>query len=400
MPAINGNTPLDEATARWLVSDEAKALCDSVAGRPTHQAIAQLRKHTGAERAAAVVELVELRRRAAAKFPKADRMYFTRVGLEQATDWWVATHKAERFASAARRADLCCGIGGDLVASAGGSAVGYDLCPVAVTFAAANAAALDRTGVSVQTADADAAPLEEFDAWHADPDRRPTGRRTTRVDLHSPGTHVLEAWRQRNANAAIKLAPAAEPPPAWADECELQWISRGGECKQLVVWSGNLATAAGERRAAALGPRGEPRGEVLGQPEPPAPIAGTLGESIYEPDAAAFASSLDGLIAHRHTLERVSSSGGYLTGKPGITAPLLTEFRIQAVTPLRTKTIAALLRERAIGRLEIKSRGVSIDPHALRKQLKPTGDNEATLLLTQCDRKAIAILAHRVSAEG
>ena len=45
----------------------------------------------------------------------------------------------------------------------------------------------------------------------------------------------------RNANAAIKLAPATKLPPDWIARCELEWISRDRECRQLVAWHGNLA---------------------------------------------------------------------------------------------------------------------------------------------------------------
>ncbi|OLT16508.1 hypothetical protein BJF78_13855 [Pseudonocardia sp. CNS-139] len=50
-------------------------------------------------------------------------MFFTRDGLEQSSAEVVARHTARRYAGAATVADLCCGIGGDLLALAAGSAV-------------------------------------------------------------------------------------------------------------------------------------------------------------------------------------------------------------------------------------------------------------------------------------
>ena len=50
-----------------------------------------------------------------AKFADAPQMFFTAVGLEQATDEWVAGYKASRFPQGLV-AELCCGIGGDLLA--------------------------------------------------------------------------------------------------------------------------------------------------------------------------------------------------------------------------------------------------------------------------------------------
>lgn len=61
----------------------------------------------------------ELRCRAQAKFTRAQRMYFTRAGLEQAASEVIARHRATRSDGVSRMADLCCGVGGDLIALAG-----------------------------------------------------------------------------------------------------------------------------------------------------------------------------------------------------------------------------------------------------------------------------------------
>src|SRR6266511_2969792 len=59
----------------------------------------------------AALETALLRRRARAKFRHADRMFFTREALEQASSEPVARHRARRFAGLGVVADLCCGIG-------------------------------------------------------------------------------------------------------------------------------------------------------------------------------------------------------------------------------------------------------------------------------------------------
>src|SRR5262245_5077557 len=69
-----------------------------------------------------------LRQRARRKFDAAERMFFTTTALEQATDSTLARYKAERFPRGKPLADLCCGIGGDLLALADvGEASGVDL---------------------------------------------------------------------------------------------------------------------------------------------------------------------------------------------------------------------------------------------------------------------------------
>ena len=60
--------------------------------------------------------------------------------------------------------------------------------------------------------------------------------------------------------------------------------------------------------------------------------------------------------------------------------------------PFREKPLKAALRERGIGRLTIKKRGVSVVPDELRKRLSLRGDEEATLVLTRVAGKGTALL--------
>ena len=65
--------------------------------------------------------------------------------------------------------------------------------------------------------------------------------------------------------------------------------------------------------------------------------------------------------------------------------------------PLKTKRVASYLRERNIGRLEIKHRAIELSPDKLRRELKLRGDESGVLLATRVGEKRIAILARRVA---
>jgi hypothetical protein len=65
-----------------------------------------LRRDYPTELVTAALGQHELRLRAHPKFTRAQQMYFTRVGLEQATAEVIAQHRATRFADAVRVADL------------------------------------------------------------------------------------------------------------------------------------------------------------------------------------------------------------------------------------------------------------------------------------------------------
>jgi hypothetical protein len=384
---------------RWLVSGDAADLLLQAADwhAPTAAQVAALRKECSGPRAHLVLDQVALRARAHAKFAAADRMFFTALLLEQATDEWVAGYKAKQFAGRGAVLDLCCGIGGDLLALASlFSATGVDRDGIAALMATANlsAAGVAETLCRVRVTDVREVDVSDYAAWHIDPDRRPKGHRTTHVDLHEPGSDVIDALLARNANAAIKLAPAARMPETWREQGRLEWISRKGQCRQLVAWFGELASTPGARQATILADGAVVR-TISSNEQCDAPIADRIGRFIFEPDAAVLAAKMGALLGAQHGLTQVAAQVDYWTGDQPIDDPALACFEVLEILPLRVKQLKGLVRQRQIGRLEIKKRGVEHDPEQLRRQLDPSGDNEATLLLTRIAGRATAILARR-----
>jgi hypothetical protein len=354
-----------------------------------------------------VLEQRDLRRRGRAKFAIAGRMFFTAQGLEQSTDEIVAAHKAARFPAIGPLADFCCGIGGDLAALARrGPAVGFDRDPVAALLAQANCRAVlgaepsAARRVQVVVADVERCALRGFMAWHIDPDRRPRGRRTTRVELYEPGPEQIERMLEQQPAAALKLAPAAVLPPGWNQRAELEWIGRDRQCRQLVAWFGELAKHPGLRRATVLGKTSQECRTLTGAPGDFPPIAGGVERYVFEPDAAVLAANLAGALAAEHGLSALAPDVAYLTGDRPISDAALGTFEVDEVLPYDLKRLRALLRERGIGRLEVKKRGVADDPEKVRRQLKVPGDQSATLLLARAGRKTLAILARRLEKAG
>src|SRR5436190_21529535 len=108
---------------RWLTSENAEPYLATATAELSAASLvrrtAKLRKSLSAEQVHLVLEQVDLRRRAKEKFAAADRMFFTSKSLMQASDEVIAAYKAARFPTGGRFADLCCGIGGDLLSLAG-----------------------------------------------------------------------------------------------------------------------------------------------------------------------------------------------------------------------------------------------------------------------------------------
>lgn len=415
---------------RWLIGAEGRRWLAEAEqdGGELAQQTRRLRNSLSAVECHLVLEQVALRRRASRKFSAAGRMFFTPRGLEQTSDELTAAYKASRFPPGALVADLCCGIGGDLLAlAARGPVLGVERDPTIALLAEANLAELRRGASGQQSSevlhcDLAQAPLAGVAAWHIDPDRRPQGRRTTRVELHEPGVPAIESLLAAKPSGAVKLAPAADLPPGWSDSAELEWISRGGECKQLVAWFGALAAAPGLRRASVLtnpqasGGR-QPPGEshasqcdlptqhaplacavrtLVGQPSQPIPVARRMARYLAEPDAVVLAADLTGVLAAEHELAAIAAGSVYLTGDRAAPDAALAWFEIAEVLPFDVKRLKALLLARRCGRLEIKKRGVPHDPETVRRQLRVPGENSATLFITRQGAAVVAIVARRV----
>ena len=357
---------------------------------------AKLRKSLSAEQTHLVLEQIDLRQRAKEKFAAAQKMFFTPKSLMQASDEVIAAYKAARFPAGGDFADLCCGIGGDLLALAReGSCVGVDLDESVVHLAQRNCKVTGRGGGRAVVADAAKISVQDFSAWHIDPDRRPKGKRTTQVELYEPPLEVLDNLLARNPHAAIKLAPAAEMPGEWEQSAEREWLETRGECRQQVAWFGSLARRPGEKAATIVDAVGGPR-TVQGRGEEPVPIAERIGRYVYEPTAAVLAAGLTFVLCAEHTVAAVSGKAMYLTGDRLIHDTALAGFEVLEVLPLDERQLKAWLRQRGIGRLEVKKRGCDVEPEKLRKRLGGQGDESATLLICPLAGKIQAIVARRV----
>lgn len=383
---------------RWLVSDLARPWLE-IAGAASNvfQLSNQLRRDLSPDRARIILEQSDLRKRAGVKFRRAAEMFFAKTALEQASDEHVAAYKGARFPKSANVADLCCGIGGDLLAlAAQASAYGVERNLVVALLANANGNLVVHGSNLVQARAVNDQDVAACDCWHIDPDRRPTGQRSTRLEHHAPDAGAIRHWLTLNPNAAIKLAPAAEVPQTWQDNAELEWISRAGECRQLVAWHGALAQAAGRRRATVVGEQGTLVRTIIGSAESDVPVATSIGRFVFEPDAAVIAARLTGSLACEHGLSMLSANIAYLTGDQPASDPALAAFEVEDVLPLDIKSLKRHMHALGIGLVEVKKRGVDVDPASLQKQLRGPGDERRTLLLTPTSDGIRAILARRV----
>lgn len=380
---------------RWLLTDDGQRLlarATEVGAADPLRAQTALRKD-GTEPAyvAAAMTQVELRSRATAKFGDlASRMYFTPDGLEQATRLAVADHRAARLVAfqAASVIDLGCGIGGDLiaVARAGITVAGIDLDPVRVAVAQANLDALGLAG-AVQVADATAIDHSPFDVAFADPARRGERGRVWDAEGWTPPWPFVLSLLERDA--CVKVAPGI-PHEMLPDGVEAEWVSDHGDVKEAALWSGRLATAA--RRATVIGDGGLATLTDEDDPGVTAVGVGPVAEFLYEPDGAVIRAGLVTAVAAGVDGGLVDEHIAYVTSPHSFRTPFARGYRVLEELPYRERALKAALRERGIGRLTIKKRGVSVEPEQLRRRLALTGPNEGTIVLTRVAGEGTCLL--------
>ena len=347
----------------------------------------------------AVVGQARLRVRGAAKFgPFADRMLFTRAGLEQATRLSIAARHAGRFRAAGRTrvADLGCGIGGDALgmAALGLRVDAVDADEVTAAIAAYNLAPFDDT-VTVAHARAEDVDLDAVDAVWLDPARRTAGHSETRQVSSAEWSPSLD-WvfaLLKERPGGVKLGPGFDRGQI-PDDVEAQWISADGSTIELVLWSGALARD--DVRRAALVVRGEEAWELTAPADSPDAEPRELGAFVHEPDGAVIRARLIGEVARALEAGMLAPGIAYLTSDAALTSPFVSSFRIREQLPADPKKLSQALRARGIGTLEIKKRGVDVDPALLRKKLSLRGEEAATLILTRVGSRRLALLADRV----
>jgi hypothetical protein len=177
--------------------------------------------------------------------------------------------------------------------------------------------------------------------------------------------------------------------------CEAQWVSWKGSVVEVVLWFGAVAREGVTRSALVLRDGGG--AEITGPKDSPDAPIGELQDYLSEPDGAVIRARLIGDLARVHGAHMIDPTIAYMTSPEPIDSPLVQCFRVRESVPYSTKNVQALIRVADLGTLEIKKRGIDVDPAALRTTLPLEGASTATLILTRVAGEKTAILADRVA---
>jgi hypothetical protein len=422
-------TALLTSQGRELLAHLADRRPDGPAGSSLALA-EQLRKQYPADLVALAMAQQELRQAAAAKFSRAAEMLFTRAGYEQSSSEAIARHRAARLAEAARSAsgraaDLCCGIGGDLIALADvGEVLAVDRDPVHATLARHNAGVYGQVSrMTAVVSDVRDVRLSRIDAVFIDPARRSgpgtasaSDTRRFRAGLSEPPLDWCAALTRQVAAVCVKAAPGLPAdliPPGW----EAEFIAEGRDLKEAVLWSPALMTAPvatppgappGPRRATVIAPapgnqapdnqtpddqshRGH--ATLVAEPGDPVPLRAP-GEYLLDPNPAVTRAGLveDLARALGGDTAKIDPQIAFLTLDRPVETPFARTLRVLESAPWNEKQFARRLRELGIGAVDIRRRGLAGDVDQIRRRLKLTGKDRATLVITRVNDKPWGVI--------
>ena len=384
---------MDYTVARRLVSSEGRKALDlagAEADPDSLLAATRLRRQIDGDLAAAVLDQISLRRRAVAKIgPVAASMLWTRDGLEQATRGDVSRWRAHRLKEAGftHVVDLGCACGADARACLD---AGLEVTAVEVDPVTAELARHNLPEAQVMCADATAVfadvPKGANTVVMLDPARRTSRGRTWRLeDVQPPWSFVASVLK--SVPAVVKLGPGVDR--SQLPDLPVTYVGHRGDLVEATVWSGFADQWPGDR-AVLIGPVGIE--ELPGRC--PAPAPGELGPFVAEPHAAAIRAG--SLSAIDESLHAVSEGIAYLTADEPVASPWLTWFAVKEVLPLDVKALRSWVRKHHVGTVEIKKRGVEVDPVIWRRKLKPSGPNCVTFICTPTTGSAKALVCDRL----
>jgi SAM-dependent methyltransferase len=351
----------------------------------------ELRRRYPADLVAAAMAQHELRLRAGPKFSRAMQMFFTRPGLEQSSAEVVARHRVARYGPFEQVADLCCGIGGDLLALAqsrstqGRCVLAVDRDPLHLRMAQANAEAYGVAGgVTTAAADVRDVDLAGIDAVFIDPARRSGPRRLRAGESEPPLRWCLDLAGHGGAvgikaagikAVGIKAAPGIDRdavPPGW----ELEFVAVGRDLKEATAWSPALATTT--RRATLL-----PEGQTLTpRPGEPVPVRAP-GEFLLDPSPAVTRAGLVEELARMLGAWKIDEQIAFLSADMAMDTPFGRTLRVIDSAPWNQKQLPGRLRALDVGAADIRRRGLAGDVGQLHRTLKLSGTRQATIVMTR-----------------
>lgn len=356
---------------------------------------------------AELITLLKLRYKAVAKFRRANSMFFTTEGLEQAGEEKISQYIAQRFLRAlpsqTKIADLTCGIGGNTISLAQHFKVlAIDCDAIHIECAKHNTniySVNENIEFRLGRSEDNIMPANGF---FIDPQRLRAGQTKTRSLLNSSPNvfKILPQILKQTENICIKISPAFDYKEIkeLPLEPEIEVISEKNTNKAALLWFGKFKSC--NRRATIF-----LDDEIVSFiDEPPTKEIAIIPyplKYIYEPDKAIIKAHLIDEIAEKYDLQKINPMIGLLTSENYIqdTRELFRIFEVIETQKFSLKNLKKLLSKKKINRAHIMPKRFPENPDLIRSKLKLKEGGEYAIILTAlADDKYYFILTKYITA--
>ncbi len=305
----------------------------------------------------AALELLQAREKAAGRYQHADRMYFTKHSLEQATDANIADYHASLFPNDAVVLDAGCGSGIDSIGFAkhGSRVVSVDIDPVHCIYTRLNSQLCDVADrLTVVHADLMQWPVNRAKWLFADPMRRSEqGRLLLPEQWKPPLSFYLESGA---SSGVIKASPMLKPDRTLLNGRQISYLESSSECKEAMISWGSCSCHPGQVVAVHVG-----SGSEILSTQPQCDDVKPIGRYLYDPSASVLAADLLPQLSDQIQAWRLSPYCGYLSGDKLIASPFARAYEVVRVFKYRKSTMKSYLSDRSISQVIIKKRGLPAD---------------------------------------
>ncbi|MCK5050665.1 MAG: methyltransferase domain-containing protein [Candidatus Cloacimonetes bacterium] len=320
---------------------------------------------------------IKLQKRNISKIPISQELLFTELGVQQASSWKLAQYHAKKFKAFDKVADLCCGIGVDLISIAKGKEQVYavDLDEDTLKLAEYNCRNQNLNNINYKFGEAQEFD-QQVDAIFIDPDRRPGSSRKIAPEEYSPPFSKIMELRNICPNIAVKLSPALDYNRLNLPiDSTLEFVSENGTLKEILLCMGELATKNCERKAVLL-----PSNLTLQNSSIKIKVT-NIQKYLFEPDPAVIRAGLVQELGNKIDYNLIDSKLALLTGSQIVQSNYGKIYEVLEIMKYDLKKVRKYVRENEIGELIIKTRGFPESVEKFRKKIKLKGNNSVVMFI-------------------
>lgn len=327
------------------------------------------------------------------KISNIDELLVTEKSVQQASSTNVAVYHGKLFSGYKRIADLCCGIGNDLLYLSSEKDMVYAIDYEEEHLKAAEYNTQSFGYHNISFLFADAVTFDKYvDAIFADPDRRKGNTRIINPDDYSPSLSSLFLLRNYCNAMYIKLSPMINYDKIECNEpYTLYFISENRELKEIGLGLGDFAIPDCNKKVVLL-----QYGRELVWKEQVLAVS-PLQEYIFEPDPAIIRSDMVQQVGYDIGFHLIDPNLPLLTGTEYASDFELGWFyTVIEQFSFNVKALQKKLVDRDIGRIVIKTRGYKETVEDFRRKIRLRGNNEITLFIINISKRIVMVLCDKV----